>query len=75
MVGPSLTDDEREMASRRLKLGFVALVGASCGLVALAADATPLQGAVAVAAGLVIGGALLGYLGRVGREWQSARRR
>jgi hypothetical protein len=75
MVGPSFTDDERRVASRRLKLGFVALVGVSGGLVALAADATPLQGLVGVGAGLVVGWLLLRYLASVGREWKASRRR
>jgi len=75
MVGPSLSEDERRVASRRLKLGFVALVGVSSGLVALSAGATPVQGVAATLGGLLVGGLLLEYLGRVGRDWQSARRR
>ena len=55
MVGPSLTDEERDIASRRLKLGFVSLVAASGALTALwAGGSLPL-----IAAGSV-GGALLG---------------
>ncbi|GAB3322641.1 hypothetical protein EI982_01900 [Haloplanus rallus] len=75
MVGPSLSEDDRRAASRRLKLGFVALVGVSGGFVALAAGATPVQGLLATLGGLLVGGLLLGYLGRVGRDWRSARRR
>jgi len=75
MVGPSLTDTERQVASQRLKLGFVALVGVSGGFVALAAGATPVQGLVGVGAGLVVGWLLLRYLASVGREWKASRRR
>ncbi|WP_251343363.1 hypothetical protein [Haloplanus halophilus] len=73
MVGPSLSDDERRVASRRLELGFVALVGVSGGLVALAADATAVQGLLAVAAGFLVGWLLLRYLVSVGREWRASR--
>jgi hypothetical protein len=73
MVGPSLTDHDRQVASRRLKLGFVGLVGCSGGLVALAAGAAPVQALAAVLAGVVVGGALLLYLGRVGQEWRAKR--
>ncbi|MBB6645549.1 hypothetical protein [Halobellus ruber] len=55
MVGPSLTDEERDLASRRLKLGFVGLVAASGALTAVwAGGSLPF-----VAAGFV-GGAVLG---------------
>ncbi len=57
MVGPSLTDEERDVASRRLKFGFVGLVGASGALTALQAGGSlPL-----VAAGFV-GGSGLGVV-------------
>jgi hypothetical protein len=55
VVGPSLTDEERDIASRRLKLGFVSLVAVSGALTALwAGGSVPL-----VVAGFA-GGALLG---------------
>ncbi|ESP89066.1 hypothetical protein [Candidatus Halobonum tyrrellensis] len=73
MVGPSLTDDERDSANRRLQVGFVLLVGASGGLVALGADATPVQLAAGVAAGLVLGVGLLWFVLRTFREVQPAR--
>jgi len=75
MVGPSLSDDDRQIASRRLRLGFVALVGCSGGLVALAAGATPVQALAAALVGLLLGGVLLAYLRRVGREWRTSHRR
>jgi len=75
MVGPSLTEADRAVASRRLRYGFVILVGCSGGLAALAADATVVQALGAVLAGLLVGGALLAYLGYVGRQWREKRRR
>ncbi|MFB6256826.1 MAG: hypothetical protein ABEH58_08920 [Haloplanus sp.] len=74
MVGPSLTESDRAVASRRIKYGFVALVGCSGGLVALAADATVGQAFGAVVTGLLVGGALLAYLGHVGGQWREKRR-
>ena len=73
MVGPSLSEEDRSVASRRLKLGFVALVGCSGGLVALSAGATLGQALAAVLVGLFVGGALMAYLGYVGREWRRPR--
>ncbi|MFB6131218.1 MAG: hypothetical protein ABEJ28_10400 [Salinigranum sp.] len=68
MVGPSLSDEERDQANLRLRVAFVLLVGVSGGLVALQADASPLQLAGAVAAGLVVGAVLLLFLIRIGRD-------
>ncbi|WP_338739661.1 hypothetical protein [Haloplanus salilacus] len=73
MVGPSLSEEKRRVASRRLKLGFVGLVGASAGLVALAGGATTVQVLVALAVGLAVGGVLLWYLVSVGAEWRRTR--
>jgi lysozyme family protein len=69
VVGPSITPEERSVASLRLKLGFVLLVSLSAGLVALQARGSAVQIAVALAAGLAIGGALLWFLQRWGREF------
>lgn len=73
MVGPSLSEERRRVVSRRLKLGFVGLVGASAGLVALGGGATTVQALVAIGAGLVLGGVLLWYLVSVGQEWRRPR--
>jgi len=75
MVGPSLTEADRAVASRRLRYGFVILVGCSGGLAALAAGATVVQTLGAVLAGLLVGGSLLAYFGYVGRQWREKRRR
>ena len=48
--------------ARRLKIGFVVLVGLSGGMIALQADAAPLIVAASVLSGLVAGAALLWYL-------------
>ena len=71
MVGPSITDDERRLANRRLQLGFVVLVGLSGGLVALQAGASPLGIGAAVAGAAVLGGVLLLWL----RRWSAQFRR
>ena len=71
MVGPSITDDERRLANRRLQFGFVVLVGVSGGLVALQAGASTPQIGVAVVGGLVLGGVLLLWL----RRWSAQFRR
>jgi hypothetical protein len=73
MVGPSLSDEKRRVASRRLKLGFVGLVGVSSGLVALAGGATTIQALATLGVGLVVGGLLLRYLVSIGAEWQRTR--
>jgi hypothetical protein len=59
MVGPSTTESERDTARTQLKVGFVALVAVSGGLVALQADPslTELVGAVVAAA--AVGAVLL----------------
>ncbi|MFB6092088.1 MAG: hypothetical protein ABEK02_03650 [Haloquadratum sp.] len=64
MVGPSLTDEERDVANRRLKAGFVALVGASGGLIAVQAGGSPAVVAGGVVGGLALGVALLWFLVR-----------
>ena len=70
MVGPSISEDDRRVASRRLKAGFVLLVGASAALVSYQAGASLTQAAVAVVAALVVGVALLWFVLRLLREMQ-----
>jgi len=64
MVGPSLDDDARRDASRKLRYGFVALVAASGGLVAYQSGATLAGVGVATVAGLLIGVVLMKFLSR-----------
>jgi lysozyme family protein len=73
VVGPSLNDAARDDANRRLKLGFVALVAVSAGLVAFRANASPLALAGALLAGTVLGVALLWFIARWGREFRRQR--
>ncbi|SDF65427.1 hypothetical protein [Halorientalis regularis] len=56
MVGP-VSNDERQSFTRRLKIGFVVLVGVSAGLITLQGDPTPV-----VLAGAVVGGLFAGTL-------------
>lgn len=65
MVGPSLSDEERRTATLRLRVGFVAFVGLSAGLVALQVGPTPIQLVAAVVGGLILGYLLLVYLLRI----------
>ena len=62
MVGPSMTDSERDLASRRLKAGFVALVAASGGLISIQAGGSIEVVVAGVVSGLVLGAVLLWFL-------------
>jgi len=74
MVGSSLTDDEKDTANTRLKIGFVVLVAASMGLMALQVDPTPLQLVVVIAVGLVVGVGLLWFVLRNLADYRSSLR-
>ena len=74
MVGSSLTDDEKDTANTRLKAGFVLLVAASMGLMALQVDPTPLQLAAVFAVGIVVGVGLLWFVLRNFAEYRSSLR-
>lgn len=65
MVGPSHTDDERQLANTRLGVSFVALVALSGGLVALTAGGSLAQLGGGVLAGGAVGVALLLFLRRL----------
>jgi hypothetical protein len=60
MVGPT-TREERRTASRRLRLGFVALVGLSGGLITLQGDVSILLTLFAVLAGLLVGVVMVAF--------------
>ncbi|EMA04799.1 hypothetical protein [Haloferax denitrificans] len=75
MVGSSMSDEETRLANNRLKIGFTLLVGVSAALVAVQAGATLPQSAIALVAGLVIGGLLTWYLKRWSREFTAVNRR
>lgn len=65
MVGP-MSDEERRVGSRRLYAGFVVLVGASAGLMALSGGASVVEVAGVTVGGLALGAGLLWYLLRSG---------
>lgn len=65
MVGP-MSDEERRAGSQRLYAGFVALVGASAGMMALSGGATLLQTAVVALGGIALGICLMWYLLQLG---------
>ncbi|RLM57331.1 hypothetical protein DVK02_06030 [Halobellus sp. Atlit-31R] len=62
MVGPSMTDDERDVASRRLKIGFVGLVAVSGALTAMQAGGSIVIVAAGFVGGLALGALLLWFL-------------
>lgn len=65
MVGPSLSTEEKQVASLRLKAAIVGLVGASAGLMALQVRASLVQTTLFVAGGLILGVLLVAYLVRI----------
>jgi len=74
MVGSSLTDDEKTVATKRLKIGFVLLVAGSMALMSLRIDPTPIQLAAAFGIGLGVGGVLLWFVLRNLREFRETLR-
>jgi hypothetical protein len=61
MVDP-LPREDRETGARRLRIGFVALVGGSAGLIAVQGGAGPVGIAVVALAGALIGLVLVALL-------------
>ena len=74
MVGSSLTADEKTVANRRLKVGFVLLVAGSTALMSLHIDPTPFQLAAAFVGGLGVGIVLLWFVLRNLQEFRSTMR-
>ncbi|WP_440989378.1 hypothetical protein [Haloarchaeobius baliensis] len=62
MVGPSMTDEDRESGMQRIRYTFVAMVAASGALVALQAEASLAVIALAAVGGAVAGAVLWWYL-------------
>lgn len=69
MVDSTISDGQRKSFRRRLLGGFVLLVGASGGMVAVQARGSATEIVTAVAVGLILGGLLAWYLTRVTREY------
>ena len=65
MVGPSISEEKRERSRTRLKAGFVLLVGASAGMIAVQGNASLPSVLAVVAAGLVLGVLLVYYLSSI----------
>jgi len=61
MVGP-ISQGERDVFNRRLQIGVALLVAVSTGMVAVGAGATLPQAAVALLAGVVVGGVIAWYI-------------
>ncbi|MDQ2054271.1 MULTISPECIES: hypothetical protein [Halobellus] len=72
MVGPSMTDEERDLASQRLKIGFIALVAFSGALIAIQAGGSLTLVAAGFVSGLVLGAVLLWFLIRWWAEFLPA---
>ncbi|MFC6824759.1 hypothetical protein [Halopelagius fulvigenes] len=70
MVGPSMTDEERDEANRLLRAGFVLLVAASGALVAFQSGGGLTFVAAGFVGGLVAGLSLLWFLMRWLREFK-----
>ncbi|MDT3435397.1 hypothetical protein [Haloarcula sp. 1CSR25-25] len=62
MVGPSMTDADRQRVLRYMQVGFALLIGASMGLVTLYGGAELLVVVGIFAGGTVVGGALAWYI-------------
>lgn len=65
MVGPSLSEEDKEASRTRLKAGFVLLVGGSAGMIAVQGNASLPSILAVVAAGIVLGLALVYYLSAI----------
>ncbi|ATW86920.1 hypothetical protein halTADL_0098 [Halohasta litchfieldiae] len=74
MVGSSITEDEKTVANRRLKIGFVLLVAGSTALMSLRIDPTLPQVAAAFAVGIGVGVVLLWFVLHNLREFRESLR-
>jgi len=74
VVGP-ISEAERDAGNRRIKLVLLAIVTASPPLLALQLDPSPAQLLAALGGGLLLGLAVVWYLGRLAAEFSGGRRR
>jgi hypothetical protein len=65
MVGPSISDEERERKRKRLMAGFVFLVGGSAGMIAVQGGADLPSVAAVTISGLLLGVILVYYLASI----------
>jgi F0F1-type ATP synthase assembly protein I len=75
MVGPSITDEEKERKRKRLMAGFVFLVGGSAGMIAVQGGADPVSVAAVTVGGLLLGVVLVYYLSSIASSGPSGPRR
>jgi ammonia channel protein AmtB len=75
MVGPSISDEEKERKRKRLMAGFVLLVGGSAGMIAVQGGAGPVSVAAVTVAGLLLGVVLVYYLSSIAPSGPSGPRR
>jgi hypothetical protein len=68
MVGPSITDEEREGKALQLKVGFALVVAASGGLIGVWAGGSLVVVAAGVVGGGVLGAVLVWYLSWLSTE-------
>jgi hypothetical protein len=69
MVDSTISEGQRKSFRRRLLGGFVLLVGASGGMVAVQASGSATEIITAVVVSLILGGLLAWYLTRVTRQY------
>jgi hypothetical protein len=62
MVGSTLSDDDKAVANRRLRAGFVLLVAGSMALMSLSIGPTPLQVVTVFGVGIGVGLVLLWFV-------------
>ena len=74
MVGPSLSEADRQKRRNRLKAAFVLLVGASAGMIAVQGGADLVSVVVIAVVGLLLGVVLIYYLSSIAPDPQSGRR-
>ncbi|VTT86403.1 hypothetical protein DM2_2441 [Halorubrum sp. DM2] len=74
MVGP-ISEAERDAGNRKIKLVLLAIVTVSPPLIALQFDPSPVQLLAALGGGLLLGLAVVWYLGRLAAEFSGGRRR
>lgn len=71
MVGP-MSDAERDAGNRKVKIGFLLLIGVSPPLIATQFDPSPIELLVAFGGGLVLGLLVVWYLGRLAAEFTAS---
>ncbi|QAU13631.1 hypothetical protein EKH57_13400 [Halorubrum sp. BOL3-1] len=74
MVGP-ISEAERDSGNRKIKLALLAIVTVSPALLALQFGPSPVELLAALGGGLLLGAAVVWYLGRLAAEFTGGQRR